>query len=174
MELQLNNGYVIVPSGVQFGAGEATPFAGGGVIDIYKSSSMATEAAGLTIGTISGSPEVLMGVDGGNTVGYVQSASRATSFTSVPLDINPEGGPVNIGTSGHTVAATVTGSFRWAGAVPVGSLPACASGILGQRQLVSDASSATPGANAAGSGSYTIAVQCIYNSSGGTYWWIID
>jgi hypothetical protein len=34
--------------------------------------------------------------------------------------------------------------------------------------------SKTPGATATGSSTYTIAAQCIYNSSGTTYSWIVD
>ena len=174
VELQLNNGYVIVPAGVQFGLGGSSPYASGGAIDIYKSSSMATEAAGLTIGTSIGAPEVLMGVDGSSAAGYLQSASRGTSFTAVPLDINPEGGAVTLGTPGHLLGVTVNGAIRWAGTVTVAALPACSSAVLGQRQLVSDAASATPGTAAAGNGSYTIAVECIWNSTGNVYSWIID
>lgn len=64
--------------------------------------------------------------------------------------------------------------FQLGSAVAVGSLPGCASGTLGTRRLVNDANSATPGTTAAGSGTYTVAVECIYNSSGTVYTWIID
>jgi hypothetical protein len=66
------------------------------------------------------------------------------------------------------------GPLRLGASVAVGSLPACAAGTLGQRQLVNNANSATPGTVATGSGTYTIAVECIYNSSGSSYYWIID
>ena len=65
-------------------------------------------------------------------------------------------------------------SYRGINPVLVGSLPACVSGTLGLRQQVSDATLATPGSTAVGSGTYTIAVQCIFNSTGSAYTWIID
>jgi hypothetical protein len=65
-------------------------------------------------------------------------------------------------------------ALKLSGSMAVGSLPACQSGFVGTRQLVNDANSAAPGTTAAGGGTYTIAVQCIYNSSGSVYTWIID
>jgi hypothetical protein len=53
-------------------------------------------------------------------------------------------------------------------------LPSCASGTLLQHLAVSDATADTPGTAYVGSGTYTIGVQCIYNSSGSVYTWIID
>jgi hypothetical protein len=55
------------------------------------------------------------------------------------------------------------------------SLPACsASGILLQRRAVSDATVNTPGSPYVGGGTYTIWVQCTYNSAGSVYAWLID
>ena len=58
--------------------------------------------------------------------------------------------------------------------VATSALPACASGTLLMRAAVNDATSATPGTALVGSGTYTIAVQCIYHSAGTVYSWIID
>jgi hypothetical protein len=55
------------------------------------------------------------------------------------------------------------------------SLPSCgATGILLQRRAVSDATVNTPGSPYVGGGTYTIWVQCTYNSAGSVYTWIID
>jgi hypothetical protein len=165
----------IMPSTAQIGIGgtvgmATAPYTSGGQLDIMKDSNVATEAAGLTIGTPygAGDPELLLGTDHTHSLAYLQSAARGSSFTSQPLTLNPEGGVVNLGTSSNP------GSLRMAGAVTVSTLPACASGTLGRVQEVSDATSATPGTPAAGSGTYTIRVQCIFNGSGSVYSWIID
>jgi hypothetical protein len=65
-------------------------------------------------------------------------------------------------------------NFQLQSPVAVASLPACATGTLGIRQLVNNATVATPGNPAVGGGTYTIAVECIYNSTGSAYGWIID
>jgi hypothetical protein len=54
------------------------------------------------------------------------------------------------------------------------ALPTCAAGTLLDRLAVSDATVATPGTTYAGSGTFTVAVQCTFNSSGSVYTWIID
>jgi hypothetical protein len=53
-------------------------------------------------------------------------------------------------------------------------LPSCAAAALLQHLAVSDATADTPGTAYVGSGTYTIGIQCIYNSSGSAYTWIID
>ena len=54
------------------------------------------------------------------------------------------------------------------------AIPSCGSSIIATRTIVSDATVATLGSTYATGGTYTIGVQCIYNSSGATYTWIID
>ena len=54
------------------------------------------------------------------------------------------------------------------------ALPSCASATLLTRVGVTDATVATPGTAYTGGGTYTIAVQCTYNSVGTAYTWIID
>ena len=58
--------------------------------------------------------------------------------------------------------------------VAVASLPACSASTLLARLFVNNATSATPGTTAAGGGTYTVAAECIFNSSGSTYTWIVD
>ena len=58
--------------------------------------------------------------------------------------------------------------------VLVSALSPCAYGTLNWRDTVSDATLATPGSTAVGGGTFTIAVQCIFNSAGSVYTWIID
>ncbi len=53
-------------------------------------------------------------------------------------------------------------------------LPSCASATKGGRLVVSDATVATPGSAYVGSGTYTIGVECVYNSTGSVYSWNID
>ncbi len=57
-------------------------------------------SAGLTLftGTLA-QPELVFGVDNGNTLSYIQSASSGTSYTTVPLVLQPNGGNVGIGTT---------------------------------------------------------------------------
>ncbi len=87
----------------------AAPYSSGGVLDITKSSTYTTEAAGITIQTGTNvQPELLMGVDNTNNMAYIQSASRGTSFTTQPLVINPNGGNTGIGTSTPTTQLQVT------------------------------------------------------------------
>ena len=81
--------------------------------------------------------------------------------------------PVGAGTVQGTVL-TSTLSMGITAGTTVTSLPTCGAGYLGQIRRVSDSVSATPGASPVGSGTYTINVQCIYNSSGTTYAWIVD
>ncbi|HZT90216.1 MAG TPA: hypothetical protein VFA12_19775 [Stellaceae bacterium] len=112
------------------------PYGNGGVIDVTKNSTYTTEAAGLTIGTGNNAqPEFLAGVDNANNFAYVQSASRSTSFTAVPLAINPNGGNVRFGT-GSALATSATTGFplipTMAGA-PTGSV-----GAAGQAAIVID------------------------------------
>jgi hypothetical protein len=58
--------------------------------------------------------------------------------------------------------------------VPVANLPTCNSGSVGLRKEINDATLATPGSTAVGGGTYTIAAQCTFNSTGSVYSWIID
>jgi len=53
-------------------------------------------------------------------------------------------------------------------------LPTCNSVSISERLEVSDATLATPGSTYVGSGTYTIGVECIFNSTGSVYTWIID
>ena len=53
------------------------------------------------------------------------------------------------------------------------TLPACGATTLG-RSWVSDATVATPGTAYTSGGTFTIAVQCIFNSTGSVYSWIVD
>ncbi len=78
------------------------------------------------------------------------------------------------GTPAILMWGTSGGGFQHVGAVAVGSLTACNSTYIGTRRLVNDATVATPGSPAVGSGTFTIAVQCIFNSTGSAYSWIID
>ncbi len=76
--------------------------------------------------------------------------------------------------AGNSLGGLVLASTRISTSVAVGSLPSCASGTLLQRQGVNDATLATPGSTAVGGGTYTIAVQCTFNTTGSAYTWIID
>ena len=50
----------------------------------------------------------------------------------------------------------------------------CGPNTVGYRRMVSDATSTTPGTLAAGGGTYTIAVQCVFNSAGYLFFLNID
>lgn len=92
-------------------------------------------------------------------------------FPSRALHIGPD---YNSDPGAGTVMADTAWALNSGTATTVAGLPACGAGTLGYRREVADANSATPGTTAAGSGNYTIAVQCIYNAGGTTYTWIID
>ena len=87
------------------------------------------------------------------------TGAGATTFTAV------------LGTSENISTTWQSGTFYSVTGTP---LPACSSTTLLQRLAVSDATSGTPGTTYAGSGSYTIPVQCIFNATGSVYTWIID
>jgi hypothetical protein len=72
-----------------------------GKLQIDKLSTWSTEGtAGLSITTgTNAQPELEFGTDNGNTLSYIQSLSRATVYTGVPLCVQPNGGTVGIGTS---------------------------------------------------------------------------
>jgi hypothetical protein len=112
-----------------------------------------------------------------NGVFSIASGNSASNYTTIDTSL----GRISSGIWGFgtTVGAGTGGGWQatkgiWLNPVAVGSLPSCASSTLGQRQEVNDATLATPGSTAVGSGTYTIAVQCIVNSTGPTYTWIID
>jgi len=79
------------------------------------------------------------------------------------------------GFDGTNATATIhSGASKVDVAVHVADLATCNNGNKGLVQRVDDATVATPGSTATGSGTYTINVQCIFNSSGSVYTWIID
>lgn len=89
-----------------------------GKFEVFKSSTYNNEGtAGIAINTgTSGQPEIELGADNGNTISYIQSASRGTSFQTVPLVINPNGGKVGFNTIGPINAFNVNqGSNTTAG-----------------------------------------------------------
>ncbi len=97
------------------------------------------------------------------------AADTAGTVTETNAGSTTIGGTLQTGTGG-----SVAGSWQPLNPTLVGSLTSCASGSVGTRSIVSDATLATPGSSAVGSGTYTIAVQCIFNSTGSAYTWIID
>lgn len=100
--------------------------------------------------------------------------SRPPTTHGVPVIEWNESGNAAIGTIASPSGNFAAGSLQTPTTSTVSALPSCASGTLGEHREVSDANSATPGTTAAGSGTYTIGVECIYNSSGATYTWIIN
>jgi hypothetical protein len=103
---------------------------------------------------------------------YVSGASTSTPTTGWTTGVFT--GSVTVTTSGGAGTIISAGTIQIAGMTTVTGLPTCNLAAVGTRATVSDANSATPGATAAGSGTYMIAVQCIGNSTGPAYTWIID
>ena len=88
-------------------------------------------------------------------------------------------GIIAVGTSNST--GDTTGTLQLLGlqlehpySAAGSALPVCASGLLLKRVAVSDATLNTPGSTYVSGGTYTIAVQCTYNSTGPAYTWLID
>jgi hypothetical protein len=109
--------------------------------------------------------------------GYLAWGSSATAYGQDTTVSRKGAGIVQIGTTAANSLGTLlaTGTqlanpFSVAGT----AIPACASAYLGTRYLVSDATVATPGTAYTGSGTFTIAVECTFNSTGSVYTWIID
>jgi hypothetical protein len=101
----------------------------------------------------------------------------ALQSTTACLQVKNNAGTTGFSVTGAgvaTVASWQATNGSWKNPVATSSLAACASATLGQRSEVNDATLATPGSTLAGSGTYTIAVQCIFNSTGSVYYWIID
>jgi len=101
----------------------------------------------------------------------------ALQSTTACLQVKNNAGTTGFSVTGAgvaTVASWQATNGSWKNPVATSSLAACASATLGQRSEVNDATLATPGSTLAGSGTYTIAVQCIFNSTGSVYSWIID
>lgn len=104
---------------------------------------------------------------GNFTITTTLTTGQAFTLTSTSLK-EITGGNSYAGNQAYSVA------YQWQDPILVGSLPSCAASTLGVRRMVSDATLATPGSTAVGSGTYTIAVQCTFNSTGSAYTWIID
>lgn len=112
-------------------------------------------------------------VPSSSVTGFTSSQFTAALDTGLSRDA---AGVVDVGngTQGNTTGTFKLTAVQSLNPVAVASLPACASGTLGFRQEVSNATVATPGSPAVGGGTYTIGVQCIFNSTGSVYSWIID
>jgi hypothetical protein len=84
-------------TGGQVGIGTTTPYAG--LLNVVLSSTYSLEnTGGIAVSTgVNGQPELILGSDNTNTVSYIQSAARNTSFGTVPLSLQPNAGNVLIG-----------------------------------------------------------------------------
>jgi hypothetical protein len=75
----------------------------------------------------------------------------------------------------HTFGEQLTSGYNGSGG---SAIPACASNLVGKRVLVTDATITTLigawGTTYSSGGTYTVAVECIFNSTGSVYTWIID
>jgi hypothetical protein len=80
---------------------------------------------------------------------------------------------VYAGSSGANAVLHSKG-LQLANAYNMATLPACGAATLLERLAVSDATVAVPGSAYTGGGTYTIAVECTFNSAGSIYTWIID
>lgn len=112
----------------------------------------------------------------GSLTNSVFLSGDGTAFEFAASVVAASDGGMNIGYSATQLRPNL-GFFRSAiqiGAVATSALPSCASATLGRRAEVNDATLAIPGSALAGGGTFTIAVQCIFNSSGAVYSWIID
>lgn len=128
--------------GGQVGIG-GLPYQFGGLFDVKKNSSYNSENAGISIQTgTDAQAELLLGVDSAKGIAYLQSASRNTSFTTVPLILNPNGGVVSIGSNAGTadngfsrISAGVIGVGTGANASFAGSLKLTDITVTGNLQL---------------------------------------
>lgn len=111
------------------------------------------------------------GITGSGTAGYYALfAGAAVVGVGALTDDN-----TNVSsTEPIIITASGAGALKFSSPLHVAGLASCASGTLGTTTLVDDATSKTPGAAAVGSGPYSIRVQCILDTGGPTYSWIID
>jgi hypothetical protein len=110
-----NNGANVlwINSAPQAGIG-ASPYPSGGSLDITKTSTYnANEHAAISIQTGNdGQPELLLGVDNGNSIAYIQPAARDTGFILYPLALAPAGGKVAVGKTTASYELDVTGQVN--------------------------------------------------------------
>ena len=111
---------------------------------------------------------------GYKVTGYIMT-SIGSGYSSVPTVSVSGGGSTTftavLGTSENISTTWQSGTFY---SVAGTALPTCSNATILQRLAVSDATSATPGTTYAGSGTYKIPVECIFNATGSVYTWIID
>lgn len=95
------------PSGGNVGVGNTATL--GAKFEVTKSSTYSNEGTpGIAINTGSnGQPEIVMGTDNAATVGYIQSLSKGTSYSGVPLALQPNAGNVGIGVTNPLTALQV-------------------------------------------------------------------
>lgn len=170
----------------RLGIGTASPSAtlhviGGGTA-VMLSDGTKPFTGNIGTGIMSGSVRDLYWTTTGASGGYAWYVQNGSSGQVMGMGIDRNGN-VGIGTTSPasrldaptgTVAAL---SFKFDGTVYSAAgtaVPTCNAGNLLLRVAVSDATLATPGSTYVGSGTYTIALQCTYNSTGPAYTWIID
>lgn len=107
------------------GIGTTSPVA---KLDITKNSTYNSEStAGLKITDGGSNVGILLGTDVTNTVSYIQSMNPGTSYSAIPLSLNPNGGNVGIRTTSPNSTLHVNGSFSTAFVAKSSSYTATAS-----------------------------------------------
>ena len=105
---------------------------------------------------------------GGTSVGISDvSGNGANKLTDMPLKTETIR---NTNVVYATVQTIIPNSFYSVAGVP---LPSCGSTMVGHETWVSDATTVTAGATYAGSGTYSTSVECIKNSTGPVYTWVV-
>lgn len=108
-------------------------------------------------------------------VGRESKSGAASSTNEIVIGYSAVGGGSNTSTIG---SSSTTATFIGGVTIPITlysaagtALPSCASATKGGEAVVSDSSTLTPGSAYTSGGTYTVRVQCTYNTSGTVYAW---
>ena len=141
--------------------GSGTPSTGSFTTGTFNADSVGVASAQISVkGASNSNQQLLIGYDTTNNVGIIQSVFQSTAYE--PLNLNPNGGVVNVGAGLSATGAISATTTTKTGGYTVATLPA---GIVGMHAYVTDATAPTFLGLLVGGG--TVTTPVFYN---GTAW----